>query len=105
MDWHLLLKDDEQTVGFDRSKILKASPSEIGIRFGFGAGIAVVAAVVGAVGLAAIAFTAALLLRWNPVVALLLALLAWAVVAGGLYFLFRESGLFIKQDQLMSKSR
>jgi len=149
MDWHLVLKDDEEPVGFDWSKAFKASPSAIGIRFGFGAGVALVAAVVGtvfgakagglflafpavlpatltliekkegttkawadasggvlgAVGLAAFAFTAALLVRWNPIVALLLAMLAWAIVAGGLYFLFRQSGLFIKQDQLLSNSR
>jgi hypothetical protein len=59
----------------------------------------------GAVGLAAFALTASLLLRRNPVAALLLALLAWAVVSVGLYSLFRVTGLFIKQDRLLSKRR
>ena len=149
MDGRQLLQDDEQPVGFDWSKLFKAKPSEIAIRFVFGAGIALVAAVVGAVfgpkagglflafpavlpatltliekkegttkawadanggvlgavGLAAFALTTMLLLRWNPFAALLLAVLAWAVVSGGLYFLFRETGLFLKQDRLLSKSR
>ena len=59
----------------------------------------------GAVGLAAFALTASLLLRWNPVAALLLALLTWALVAAGLYFLFRVTSLFLKQDQLVAKRR
>jgi len=149
MDGGVLLHDDEQPVGFDWSKLLQAGPAEIGIRFAFGAGIALVAAVVGAVfgpkagglflafpavlpatltliekregttkawadasggvlgalGLAAFALTAVLLLRWNPFAALLLALVAWAVVTGGLYFLFRASGLLLEQDKLLSKSR
>jgi Protein of unknown function (DUF3147) len=149
VDGHQLLRDDEQPVGFEGSRIFKVTPLEIGIRFVFGAGIALVAAVVGtvfgakvgglflafpavlpatltliekkegttkawadasggvlgAVGLAAFAFTTAMLLRWNPVAALLLALGAWAVVAGGLFLLFRETGLFLKQDRLLSKPR
>jgi hypothetical protein len=59
----------------------------------------------GAVGLSAFALTAVLLLRWNPIAALLLALVSWAIVSGGLYLLFRETGLFLKQDELLSKSR
>ena len=149
MDGYQLLRDDEEPVGFDWSKLFQAKPSEIAIRFTFGAGIALVAAVVGmvfgaragglflafpavlpatltliekkegttkawadagggvlgAVGLAAFAGTAVLLLRWNPVAALLLALLAWVIVAGGLYFLVRESGFFLKQDRLLAKRR
>jgi hypothetical protein len=130
-------------------RLFAADASEIAIRFAFGAGIALVAALVGAVfgpragglflafpavlpatltlierkegttkawadasggtlgavGLAAFALTAGLLLRWNPLAALLIALLAWAVVSGGLYFLFRETGLFLRQDKLLSRSR
>jgi hypothetical protein len=59
--------------------------------------------VLGAVGLAAFAFTALRLLPTNPVLALLLALLAWLVVAAGLYFLFRLTGIFVKQDELLGK--
>jgi len=59
----------------------------------------------GAVGLAAFALTASLLLRWNPVAALLLALLAWALVSVGLYSLFRVTGLFLEQDELLAKRR
>ena len=57
----------------------------------------------GAVGLAAFALTASVLLRWNPLAALLLALLAWVVVSFGLYFLFRVTGLFLKLDRLLAK--
>jgi hypothetical protein len=35
----------------------------------------------------------------------LLALVAWALVSVGLYYLFRGSGLFLKQDQLLAKHR
>ncbi len=149
MDGRVLRHDDEQPVGFDWSKLFTTKPSEIAIRFVFGASIALVAAVVGAafgpkagglflafpavlpatltliekkegttkawadasggalgaIGLAAFALTAVLLLRWHPVAALLLALLSWVVVSGGLYFLFRETGLFLRQDKLLSKSR
>jgi hypothetical protein len=59
--------------------------------------------VFGAVGLGAFAFTAVMLLRTNPVIALLLALAAWLLVAGGLYFLFRMTALFVKQDRLLMK--
>ena len=61
--------------------------------------------VLGALGLGAFALTAMLLLRWNPVAALLVALLAWTVVSAGLYFLFRATGLFLRQDRLASTSR
>ena len=149
MDSEQLLEDDHEPVGFDWSKLSKASLGEVAIRFVFGATIALMAAVVahffgakagglflafpavlpatltlierkegttkawadasggalGAVGLAAFALTASLLLRWNPVAALLLALLAWALVAAGLYFLFRVTSLFLKQDQLVAKRR
>jgi len=147
MDGEELLEDDHEPVGFDWSKLSKARPGEIGIRFVFGASVALVAAVVahffgakagglflafpavlpatltlieqkegttkawadasggalGAVGLAAFALTASQLMRWNPVAALLLALLAWAVVSVGLYSVFRVSGLFLKQDRLLAK--
>ena len=61
--------------------------------------------VLGAIGLAAFAFTALQLLRANPAVALAVALLAWLLVSGGLYFLFRETGLFLWQDKRLMKSR
>jgi len=123
VDGRQLRDDDLEPVGFDWSKLRKASPSELLIRFVFGGGIALVAAisgsvfgprfgglflafpaVLGAIGLAAFAFTALQLLRANPVVALALALLAWLLVSGGLYFLFRETGLFLKQDKLLTQS-
>jgi hypothetical protein len=59
--------------------------------------------VLGAVGLAAFALTAALLLRWNPVFALLAALTTWTIASVGLYFVFRATGLFLAQDRLLSK--
>jgi hypothetical protein len=149
MDGDALLDDDRQPVGFDWSKLSKASPGDVAIRFVFGASIALIAAVaghvfgakvgglflafpavlpatltlierkegttkawadasggaLGAIGLAAFAVTATLLLRWYPAAALLLALLAWALVSVGLYFLFRVTGLFLKQDRLLAKRR
>jgi hypothetical protein len=144
----LLERDDRQPVGFDWSKFGKVKPGELAIRFAFGAGVAVLAGVVGAlagpkvgglflafpailpasltliekkegmtkcwsdasggaigaVGMAAFALVAMLLLKSNPVLALLLALLAWILVSTGLYFLFRASGLFIRSDRLFMKS-
>jgi hypothetical protein len=149
MDGDVLLDDDRQPVGFDWSKLSKASPGDVAIRFVFGASIALIAAVaghvfgakvgglflafpavlpatltlierkegttkawadasggaLGAIGLAAFAVTATLLLPWYPAAALLLALLAWALVSVGLYFLFRVTGLFLKQDRLLAKRR
>ena len=149
MDGRQLLDDDLEPVGVDWSKLSKASSSELLIRFAFGGGIALVAAiagtvlgprfgglflafpavlpatlsliekkegttrawadasggVLGAIGLAAFAFTALQLLRANPMVALALALLAWLLVSGGLYFLSRKTGLFLWQDKLLTKSR
>ena len=147
MDGEQLLEDDLEPVGFDWSKLSKTHPPELLIRFAFGGGIALVAAiagtvfgpkfgglflafpavlpatltliekkegtakawadasggVLGAVGLAAFAFTTLRLLPANPVVALLLALLAWLVVSAGLYFVFRVTGIFIRQDAVLSK--
>ena len=147
MDGRQLLDDDLEPVGLDWAKLSKASPPELLIRFVFGGGIALVAAicgsvfgprfgglflafpavlpatltliekkegttkawadasggVLGAIGLAAFAFTALQLLRANPVVALALALVAWVLVSGGLYFLFRETRLFLKQDTFLTK--
>lgn len=147
MDGKELLKDDREPVGFDWSTLSRATPREIAIRFIFGAGIALIAALVahlfgaragglflafpavlpatltliehkegttkawadasggavGAVGLAAFAVAASLLLPWNPVAALLFALVAWTLVSVGLYYLVRESGLFLKQDRLLAK--
>jgi hypothetical protein len=60
--------------------------------------------VIGALGMAAFASTAMLLLTWNPALALLLAMLAWIVVSTGLYFVLRVTGLFIRSDRLFSKS-
>jgi len=34
---------------------------------------------------------------------ILLALLAWVLVSAGLYYLFRLTGLFVMQDQLLAK--
>jgi hypothetical protein len=59
--------------------------------------------VLGAVGMAAFAATAYLLLSINAMLALFLALVAWAVVAVGLYFLFRQMRLFLYQDRLLLK--
>jgi hypothetical protein len=56
----------------------------------------------GAVGLAAFAFVALRLLPAVPGLALLLALAAWLVVSAGLYFFFRVSGIFVKQDELLA---
>jgi Protein of unknown function (DUF3147) len=58
----------------------------------------------GAVGLAAFAFTTLRLLPINPVLALLLAMVAWLVVSAGLYLLFRLSGIFVMQDELMKRT-
>ena len=57
----------------------------------------------GAVGLAAFAFVTLRLLPTSPVLALPLALVAWLVVAAGLYFLFWMSGIFVRQDELLAK--
>lgn len=58
---------------------------------------------IGAIGMAAFALTAILLLKVNPALALILALIAWIVVSTGLYFLIRVTGLFLKSDRLFSK--
>ena len=47
MDGRQLLDDDLEPVGFDWSKLSKASPPELLIRFVFGGGIALVAAISG----------------------------------------------------------
>jgi hypothetical protein len=57
----------------------------------------------GAVGLAAFAFVTLRLMATKPVLALLIALVAWLAVSAGLYFLFRMSGIFVKQDELLAK--
>jgi hypothetical protein len=147
MDGEQLLEDDLEPVGFDWSKLRKTHPPELLIRFAFGAGIALVAGIVGtlfgpkfgglflafpavlpatltliekkegtakawadasggalgAVGLAAFAFATLRLLPTNPVLELVLAVVAWLVVSAGLYFLFRVSGIFVKQDELLTK--
>ena len=149
MDGRQLLDDDLEPVGLDWSKLGKATPPELLIRFVFGGGIALVSAiagsvlgprfgglflafpavlpatltliekqegttkawadasggVLGAIGLAAFAFTALQLLRSNALVALALALLAWLLVSVGLYFLFRETGFFLRQDWFLTRSR
>jgi hypothetical protein len=56
-----------------------------------------------ALGLAVFVLTAMLLMPWNPAAALVLALATWSVTSMGLYFPFRVTGLFLFQDQLMSK--
>src|SRR5207244_4432459 len=149
MEGRRLLEDDREPVGFDWARLASVKPADLGLRFGFGAVIALLASVagtlggprfgglflafhavlpatltliekkegttkawadasggtLGALGLGAFAVTTVLLLRWNPAAALLLALLAWTVVSAGLYFLFRASGLFLRQDRLVSKAR
>jgi Protein of unknown function (DUF3147) len=141
-----LQQDDRQPVGFDWSKITKTKPGELGIRFLFGAVVALAAAItgtlagpkvgglflafpailpasltliekkeglskawsdasggaMGAIGLAAFALTAVLLLPTSPALALILALVAWILVSTGLYFLIRASGLFLASDRLFS---
>ena len=143
-----LEEDDLEPVGFEWSKITQVKPIEMGVRFLFGAVVALVAAIVGtlagpkigglflafpailpasltliekkegiakawsdasggaigAIGMAAFALTAILLLRVNPVLALALALIAWIVVSTGLYFLIRVTGLFLASDRLFSGS-
>ncbi|HEY0492271.1 MAG TPA: DUF3147 family protein [Candidatus Dormibacteraeota bacterium] len=60
--------------------------------------------VIGAFGLAAFAVVAALLLRTaSPALALLAALLVWILVAVGLYFAFRATDLYEKEDRLLRK--
>src|SRR5437870_13364365 len=149
MEGRRLLEDDREPVGFDWARLASVKPADLGLRFGFGAVIALLASVagtlggprfgglflafpavlpaaltliekkegttkawadasggvLGAIGLAAFAFTALQLLRANPAVALAVALLAWLLVSGGLYFLFRETGLFLWQDKRLMKSR
>ena len=61
--------------------------------------------VLGSFAMAAFAATAMFLLTWNPVGALLLALLAWLIVATGLYFLLRITGLFLRTDRLISREQ
>ena len=137
-----------EPVGFDWSKATRVKPTEMSVRFGFGALVALVAAGVGslagpkagglflafpailpasltliekkeglskawsdasggalgAIAMAAFALVAIRLLTWSPLVALVFAMVAWAAVSIGLYFLFRISGLFLKSDRLFSKT-
>lgn len=144
-----LIDDDEKPVSIDLGKLGQGKPAEYGIRFGFGAAIAVVAAmvsmrfgpragglflafpailpatltllekkegkaravadasggVIGALGLAAFAAVVLLMLRSTaPILALSLALLAWIVVAVGLYFVFRKTKLYEREDRLLRKA-
>jgi hypothetical protein len=144
-----LIDDDEKPVGIDLSKLRQGKPLEYAVRFGFGAAIAVGAALVsmrfgpragglflafpailpatltllekkegkakavadasggaiGALGLAAFAVVVLLMLRLTaPILALALALLAWIVVAVGLYLIFRTTKLYEKEDQLLRKT-
>lgn len=147
MERQRLQEDDLEPVGFEWKKVTQVKPGEIGVRFLFGAVVALLAAItgalagpkigglflafpailpasltliekkegiakawsdasggaIGAIGMAAFALTAILLLKVNPVLALILALVAWIVVSTGLYFLIRVTGLFLKSDQLFSK--
>ena len=137
-----------EPVGFDWAKATRVKPTEMSVRFGFGALVALVAAGVGslagpkagglflafpailpasltliekkeglskawsdasggalgAIAMAAFALVAIRLLTWSPLVALVFAMVAWAAVSIGLYFLFRISGLFLKSDRLFSKT-
>jgi len=58
----------------------------------------------GSVGMAAFAATAMLLLRVNPILALVAALAAWLLVSVGLYLFFRVTGLFLRSDRLFRQS-
>jgi hypothetical protein len=61
--------------------------------------------VLGAAGLAAFAAVALVLLRHTaPLLALGVALIAWIVVAVGLYFIFRATDLYEKEDRLLRKT-
>ncbi len=60
--------------------------------------------VLGSVGMAAFAATAVLLLRVNPILALIAALLAWVLVSVGLYLFFRVTGFFLWSDRLFRRS-
>ena len=149
MQGRLLQKDDMEPVGFDWAKATRVKPTEMGVRLGFGALVALVAAgigslagpkvgglflafpailpasltliekkeglskawsdasggALGAIAMAAFALVAIRLLTWSPLVALVFAMVAWAAVSIGLYFLFRISGLFLKSDRLFSKAQ
>jgi uncharacterized protein DUF3147 len=62
--------------------------------------------VLGAAGLAAFAAVALVLLRHTaPLLALGLALFAWIVVAVSLYFVFRATDLYEKEDRLLRKTK
>src|SRR2546423_6536421 len=50
MDGRQLLEDDHERVGFDWSTLGSVKPAELGIRFAFGAAIALVAGVAGGGG-------------------------------------------------------
>jgi hypothetical protein len=144
-----LIDDDEKPVAIDLSKLGQGKPAEYAVRFGFGAAIAVAAAlvsmrfgpragglflafpailpatltllekkegkaravadasggVIGALGLATFAATGLLMLRVTaPILALALALLAWIAVSVGLYFVFRTTKLYEKEDRLLRKT-
>jgi hypothetical protein len=47
MDARVLIEDDEEPLGFDWSKLVKANPTEMAMRFVFGAGIALIAGIAG----------------------------------------------------------
>ncbi len=149
MSTNALIRDDEKPVTADLQKLKDAKPSDLAVRFVFGAAISVVAAlvsmrfgpkvgglflafpallpatltlleqkegmlkatadasggIIGAFGLVAFAVVASLLLRATlPVIALAAALLAWIAVAIGLYFVFRATNLYEKEDQLLRKT-
>ena len=148
MQGRLLQRDDLEPVGFDWSKVTKVRNTEVAIRFGFGALVALVAASIGglagpkvgglflafpailpasltliekkeglsrawsdasggalgAIAMAGFALVAIRLLTWNPLLALVGAMMVWIALSSGLYFLFRVSGLFLKSDRLLSKS-
>ena len=144
-----LIDDDEKPVAIDLSRLGQGKPVEYALRFGFGAAVAVAAAlismrfgprvgglflafpailpatltllekkegkakavadasggVIGALGLAAFAAVVLLTLRLTaPIVALTLGLLAWLAVAVGLYFVFRATRLYEKEDRLLRKT-
>jgi hypothetical protein len=124
MDGEQLHEDDHEPAGFDRgsgSALLRRQGGWPLSRFSSGATATLTlierkegttkawgdtsGGALGSVGLATFALITFLLLRWNPVAALLLALLVWALVSGGLYALFRVTGLFLEQDQLLAKRR
>ena len=50
MEGRRLLEDDREPVGFDWARLASVKPADLGLRFGFGAVIALLASVAGTLG-------------------------------------------------------